>query len=63
MPLCEMCNQEVSQEEYDFCEICPDCRDEEVWLQYLQALLRMIDENDYISINTDSDGNVTLIED
>jgi len=23
----------------------------------------MVDENDYISITTDSDGNVTLIED
>lgn len=28
---CEMCGQEVSQEEYDFCDICPDCRDEEQW--------------------------------
>ena len=25
---CEFCGQEVSQEEYDFCDICPDCRDE-----------------------------------
>ena len=25
---CEFCGQKVSQEEYDFCDICPDCRDE-----------------------------------
>lgn len=25
---CEFCNKEVSQEEYDFCDICPECRDE-----------------------------------
>jgi uncharacterized CHY-type Zn-finger protein len=31
MPLCEMCNEEMSQEEYDFCDICPECRDEEQW--------------------------------
>lgn len=31
MPTCEMCNKEISQEEYDFCDICPDCRDEEQW--------------------------------
>ena len=24
---CEMCDQAMSQEEYDFCDICPDCRD------------------------------------
>jgi len=27
MNKCEMCNQEMSQEEYEFCDICPDCRD------------------------------------
>ena len=31
MPLCEMCNEEISQEEYDFCDICPECRDKEEW--------------------------------
>ena len=31
MPLCEMCNKEISQEEYDFCDICPECRDNEEW--------------------------------
>ncbi len=25
---CEFCNKEMSQEEYDFCDICPDCRDD-----------------------------------
>ena len=25
---CELCDQEISQEEYDFCDICPGCRDE-----------------------------------
>ncbi len=24
---CEMCGKSVSEEEYDFCDICPDCRD------------------------------------
>ncbi len=28
---CEMCGQKVSREEYDFCDICPDCRDDEQW--------------------------------
>ena len=27
MPLCEMCGQDMLQEEYDFCDICPDCRE------------------------------------
>jgi len=27
MNKCEICNQEMSQEEYEFCDICPDCRD------------------------------------
>ena len=27
MNKCEMCNQKMSQEEYEFCDICPDCRD------------------------------------
>tara|TARA_R110000824_G_scaffold72494_7_gene184948 strand:- start:1674 stop:1787 length:114 start_codon:yes stop_codon:yes gene_type:complete len=25
---CEMCDEEMSSEEYNFCDICPDCRDE-----------------------------------
>ena len=24
---CEMCGHKISEEEYDFCDICPDCRD------------------------------------
>lgn len=28
MPTCEFCEKEISQEEYDFCDICPECRDE-----------------------------------
>ena len=24
---CEMCDKTVSQEEHDFCDICPDCLD------------------------------------
>jgi uncharacterized CHY-type Zn-finger protein len=31
MPTCEFCEKEISQEEYDFCDICPDCRDNEEW--------------------------------
>ena len=31
MPTCEFCEQEISQEEYDFCDICPECRDKEEW--------------------------------
>ena len=27
---CEMCGHCISQEEYEFCDICPDCRDEEM---------------------------------
>ena len=25
---CEFCGNEMTQEEHDFCDICPDCRDE-----------------------------------
>ncbi len=25
---CEFCGKEMTQEEHDFCDICPDCRDE-----------------------------------
>ena len=28
MPTCEFCEKDISQEEYDFCDICPECRDE-----------------------------------
>ena len=28
---CQMCHAGMSQEEYDFCDICPECRDEEQW--------------------------------
>jgi len=28
---CEICGQGMTQDEYDFCDICPDCRDEEQW--------------------------------
>ena len=28
MPLCEMCNEEMSQEDYDYCDICPKCLEE-----------------------------------
>ena len=28
MSTCEFCEKEISQEEYDFCDICPECRDE-----------------------------------
>ena len=30
MDKCEMCGKDMSQEEYDFCDICPNCRDEEI---------------------------------
>ena len=26
---CEFCEKDMSEEEYDFCDICPNCRDEE----------------------------------
>jgi|NorSeaMetagenome_1021524.scaffolds.fasta_scaffold12220_2 hypothetical protein len=26
---CEICGQDVTREEYEFCDICSDCRDEE----------------------------------
>jgi len=26
---CEICGQGMTQDEYLFCDICPDCRDEE----------------------------------
>lgn len=31
MKHCEMCGAEMTEEQYDFCDICPDCRDEEEW--------------------------------
>jgi len=27
MEQCEFCEKDMSEEEYDFCDICPDCRD------------------------------------
>ena len=24
---CEFCKAEMTEEEYNFCDICPDCRD------------------------------------
>ena len=24
---CEFCGQNMKEEEYNFCDICPDCRD------------------------------------
>jgi len=24
---CEICEKDMSEEEYDFCDICPECRD------------------------------------
>ena len=24
---CEFCGKEMTEEEHDFCDICPDCRD------------------------------------
>ena len=29
MDKCEMCGRDMSQEEYNFCDIYPDCRDGE----------------------------------
>ena len=29
---CEFCHKEMKEEEYNFCDICPDCRDEEGWV-------------------------------
>ena len=28
MPICEMCAEEMSQEDYDYCDICPKCLEE-----------------------------------
>lgn len=28
MNKCEFCGKNMTEEEYDFCDICPDCRDE-----------------------------------
>ena len=25
---CEFCGKDMTDEEYNFCDICPDCRDE-----------------------------------
>ena len=27
MNKCEFCGQDMTEREYDFCDICPDCRD------------------------------------
>jgi len=27
MNKCEFCGDVMTEEEYDFCDICPDCRD------------------------------------
>ncbi len=27
MNKCEFCSKEMTEEEYNFCDICPDCRD------------------------------------
>ena len=27
MEQCAFCERDMSEEEYDFCDICPDCRD------------------------------------
>ena len=27
MNKCEFCGEEMTEEEYNFCDICPDCRD------------------------------------
>ena len=29
MEQCEFCERDMSEEEYDFCDICPDCREGE----------------------------------
>jgi uncharacterized CHY-type Zn-finger protein len=26
---CEMCGKDMSQKDYDYCDICPNCLDEE----------------------------------
>ena len=26
---CEFCHKDMTEEEYNFCDICPDCIDEE----------------------------------
>ena len=28
MNKCEFCGNDMTEEEYNFCDICPDCRDE-----------------------------------
>jgi uncharacterized CHY-type Zn-finger protein len=28
MNKCEFCDKEMAEEEYNFCDICPDCRAE-----------------------------------
>jgi len=30
MNKCEMCNKIMNQEDYDYCDICGDCLDEEI---------------------------------
>jgi uncharacterized CHY-type Zn-finger protein len=27
MNKCEFCGKDMTEEEYNFCDICPDCRD------------------------------------
>ena len=27
MNKCEFCSEDMTEKEYDFCDICPDCRD------------------------------------
>jgi hypothetical protein len=29
-PICEVCDKDMTREEHDFCDICPDCRDEDI---------------------------------
>jgi hypothetical protein len=26
-----MCGNDITKEDYEFCDICPDCLDEEIW--------------------------------
>jgi len=59
MPFCEMCAEEMSQEDHDYCDICPKCLEE--W--HILNLQKMVDDEDYVSIQKDGQGNITLIED
>ena len=31
MEQCEMCGEVMTKCDFDYCDICPDCRDEEQW--------------------------------